>query len=196
MGIKIQVTSGDDPGCEAVIDGQRVPFRIWEWSKRSEHVLSKAELKEREQRPNSWYERWDYHPSGRLVLEIGGWHEGISTKFVDRKRRRLEEKLGSFIESLHLIAQQEKEREQQRIRRYRQELEEEAKRCKEQRRREEEQKRVQELLNQVANWHRSTQVREFISAAETKRIETSGAIAPGTPFVELGTMGHGVCGSN
>jgi len=183
-GHRVEVTSGEKQKTVAVIDGQKIEFGLWEWAKRVDHVPTKAELEERKKYPNSSYiNRWDYKPSGRLVLEINRWrYSGFRTTFMDRKRHRLEDLVDGFLESLGMASLDEKERERERIRQHQEWEAAEKRRIEEQRRWEEEQKRVQELLNQVANFQRSRQIREFISAVESSRTETGSPIATGTRF--------------
>jgi hypothetical protein len=66
---------------------EKVPFYIREASKRCDHRLTDKEKKELKRWEHTYIPKYDYHPTGNLVLNADGyWARGIKNKWADGKR--------------------------------------------------------------------------------------------------------------
>jgi hypothetical protein len=147
----------------ASVDGENLAFSLRELAFRRDHVITEKEKEDLRRWPSWSLRKWDYYPSGNLVLEItsdGVW--GVKTRWKEGKRARLGQQVNSFIEGLEKAAQNIKARRAERERE-RLAWEERARKEEEIRlRRLEKERRLQELRQQAANWRQSHCIREFI----------------------------------
>src|SRR5947208_16348453 len=60
-GHKVMITAEEKPRTMALIDGQQIPFSLWECSRSREHVLSKTEAMESNQHLHRSMWRWVSH---------------------------------------------------------------------------------------------------------------------------------------
>jgi len=161
--------------CVSVL-GETIEFGLREFLKQTKRKLSSAERKDR-----PWANEFEFshNPSGRLTFEIKTWG-CLRTNWADSEKKKLEECLNDFIVGLIKNAVELRtraiEREQEARRR------EEQQRRQEEiaRRKREEEARLQNLLNQTENWHRSKQIREYIQAVKDDAIRKNGCIEPGS----------------
>lgn len=161
--------------CVSVL-GETIEFGLREFLKQTKRKLSPAERKER-----PWANEFEFshNPSGRLTFELKTWG-CLRTNWADSEKKKLEDCLNDFIVGLIKNAVELRtraiEREQEARRR------EEQQRRQEEiaRRKREEEARLQRLLNQTENWHRSKQIREYIQAVKDDAIRNNGGIEPGS----------------
>jgi len=96
----------------AVINGERIPFHLFETMERKERAPT---YEERMEMRTSWRVRgpfYTYSPTGVLSLQIeGDWYkERHRRKWTDGKPRLLEDCLYSFVRSLLLSADRRREK--------------------------------------------------------------------------------------
>jgi len=143
----------------AKVQGETITFEITEKRKRIDHVKTPDEI-----RRGAYTDRWDYFPSGELVLTFKGEHY-YSRQWKDGKLKledRILEILAEFFECSKYQkrrriewAEAEKRREEERkiaAEIARQEQEEEA--------------RQKELEEQAINWNRAVFIHNFVKASE------------------------------
>lgn len=161
----------------AKISNEKVRFRLRELLDKRE--ITPAEKKQHEQR--SWLYRFApyvYFPSGRLVLSIEEYGEGLRCHWSDGKRQKIEGCLRSFIAGLVNIAEKLKARDL-RIEQQRQEwAEQERRRHEEEQRRLEEQSKIREMESMMVSWEKSQRIRRFVSAVEEAVIQKRGRLDP------------------
>jgi hypothetical protein len=149
------------------IFGETVSFYLREPSRRTDHQLTEKEKKERERRSHSWAPRYDYHPSGTLVLKIDRYAaDGVKRRWKDGKRSRVEDHIQEIVCNVIKIADLRRTR---RIERKKQEEEWEKQRQRRAelaRLRQIELERRDDLEKQATNWVKSQQLREYIQAVE------------------------------
>jgi len=102
-----------------VVDGETVVLSLKEGTKRVDHVQTQEEADREERRATAarrqnWavhsrlYQplpRWDYHPTGVLVLEIdNGAYLGVQKRWSDRQSRKLESLLNDVLVGLAAFA--------------------------------------------------------------------------------------------
>lgn len=108
-------------------------------------------------------------PSGILCLSIhpGVYFQGfIQQNWRDREKRKLEDSLNKFIEGLAKIAVLKKEHIQRKQQEEQERIERQKKWEEDRRRAEAEKQKLERLMNNVENWHKSRRIREYISAVE------------------------------
>jgi len=67
-------------------------------SRRSDHQLTNEDKEELKSWPHTYFQKYDYHPSGCLVLEIDSyWADGLKSRWMDGKKKRLENQLHEFV---------------------------------------------------------------------------------------------------
>ncbi|CAG1771496.1 hypothetical protein BAC3_01858 [uncultured bacterium] len=156
-------------------------FCLKEQTTRKEKVFTKEELKERAKHPwlrDSIEYVWEHN--GKFTLSISRWGlglpDGARLNWSDSERIKIEDQLNKFIigllkSAIHIRSEQIKRQraEQERIERERQRAEKE-------RLRKEEEARVEELYNEVTDWHMAEYIRAYIKAVKDKH----GEITPGS----------------
>lgn len=145
---------------QVLLEGMPVTFKMLETARRSEHVVTRAEQLELDRGRHPYLPRYDFHPSGRLELEITRpWHDELTALWRDRKNRPLERALAEVLVNMESIVDAAHQREKERH------LEEET-RKEIQRRDMEEQKRIEKLHQLVSDWKTVREIRAFLDAAE------------------------------
>ena len=145
--------------------GVRVAFRMEEPADRSDHKETEQERKEKVGRP--WFSppRWDYTPSGRLLLRIGGpWH--VQGTWSDRGERKLESHIPEFLVRLYEVAIGERAARVVREEQARQYQLQRQREIEEQQARVRERQRLEELEEQASRWARSRRIREYVAEVE------------------------------
>ena len=180
-GMTVSIKPMPDFKTRAFIKGEEVPFGIYEPSKQVPHKLTADEnrrMKEYGHDP-SWFQKYDYIPSGKLSLvDKGHWEPVPLVK--DTEKKPIEECLNEFIIGLIKAAEVQKadriERERRRA------ADEEARRRREEIERQgrEEEERLKTLERQVEAWTKSQQIRTFVEAVRTVAVQKDGKIMPGS----------------
>lgn len=147
--------------------GEKISFFIREPTRRSDHQLTKEDKEELERWLHAHIQKYDYHPTGCLILEIDGyWSEGVKNRWTDGKKKPLEHQLQEFVCNVIKIAdlkrtwrikREEEEREWEKQRQHR---------AEQARLRQIELERRDDLEKQATNWVKSQQLREYIKAVE------------------------------
>jgi len=135
---------------------------------------------------NPWrsYEKYVYIPSGELVLKINNVHWGnIRHSWADGKKARLENCLNDFVIGLIRASSVLRSRDLQREIEKQEREEIERQRIEKERAIQEEKNRVSALLQDVINWHKSKEIREYIEAVKEQASRDNGKV---TPDSELG----------
>ena len=176
-GMTVSIKPTPDFKTRAFIKGEEVPFGIYEPSKQVPHTLTadeKRRMKEYGHDP-SWFQKYDYIPSGKLSLvEKGHWEPVPLVK--DTEKKPVEECLNAFIIGLIKAAEVQKadriEREKRRA------ADEEADRRREEieRQRIEAEERFKTLERQVEAWTKSQQIRAFVEAVKASTVKARGPI--------------------
>ncbi len=184
-GYQTGTTGGDRTcagGAAVVIGGHRFEVVLAEERRRVPHQLTAAE----QSRPADyrWAPRWDYVPSGRLVLRLGHGSYGPPLA-TDRTRWQIEDRLGHAFERLEAAAADAVKRDQQRAR---EEQERQARHEAELERQRREQiaaGRVSHLTGQVAAWRLAADIHAFVDQARSSvdpRDSTAAAWLDGAVF--------------
>ena len=150
-----------------IVFDEKVSFFLREPSRRSDHLLTKEDNEKLERWSHAFIQKYDYHPSGCLTLEIDGyWAHGFKSRWTDGKKKRMENQLHEFVCNVIKIADLRRTR---RIEREKQEREWELERQRQAelaRLRQIELERREDLEKQAENWVKSRQLREYIQAVE------------------------------
>jgi len=143
---------------------------LWltEHIKRSDHVMTEKEKQDKARYGWSFANKYDYAPSGRLILEVARpWKpEGLQRKWTDRKTKTLEDQLGEVVVAIEQAgdAAQVLEEEHQR---QKQAEEQRRKRAEEARKRAAYFKALRRDLNRMARcWTQAKEIRSFLEAVE------------------------------
>jgi hypothetical protein len=162
--------------------GEWVEIGLEEHANRKDHEFTQKEKDEQRKYGRPLYPpKYDFFPNGRLVLRIKNVHSRqVRHAWSDTAGKRLENLLNSFIVGLTNAAvdirasRLEREREA-REREERRRIAEE-----EERRRRQEEQRFKILDEQVANWHKSQNIRQYVEAVRKIAIWKYGSIEPGS----------------
>jgi hypothetical protein len=149
----------------AQIAGEKVQFRLRELLERRE--MTPTEKKQHEHRP--WLHRFApyvYFPSGRFVLSIEEYLDGLRHQWSDGKKQKLENCLNAFIGGMFKAAEVLKARHLEWERQKREREEQERRRHEQEQRQIEEQNKIKHLDALLANWTKSRKVREFVHVLE------------------------------
>jgi len=160
----VSVDSGLKDSNNASIKGEKVCFSIFEDYRRIDHIPTKEE----KTRPSWDIKKYDYHPTGKLSLNISvNGAYGTRKKWSDSKTGKLEEKVGKFIDGAIFVSHVLKIERQKREEDHRNWEEEQRQREENEKRLAEEKTRLKELEQQAALWAKSEQIRGFAQAVET-----------------------------
>lgn len=171
-GHQVGIQDGFKKSLGVRINGQPVEFGLEEKFQRIKRPDDKS------RRPDPWgYRRYEYVPTGTLILKITQWGvDGLQKTWSDGKTSKLESCLNDVVVGLLKVAEAAK------ARRLKQEQEEQLRREAERRRQEEEQKRQEELARrqaleqEAANWAKAQQLRAYLSALKSMLIAKHGEI--------------------
>jgi hypothetical protein len=154
--------------------GEDIAFALWEGNEAYEPVLTPAQQREKEKYP-FMYDRAHYRPSGKLSLRIrDSYSVRRSDGWEDNDKKKVEERLNTFVmalirkalrEKMERMERQKREREWQERRRLQEEQE---------RQRREQQARLEKLEQEVTAWNKSQLIREYVEAVG-KAAEKQGA---------------------
>jgi hypothetical protein len=158
--------------------GEELEFGLEEVVERSDHTPTAAE---RRQKTSPWYDPWpryDFTPTGRLVLRVRNhWSRAVRLSWADGRQQRVENCLNNFVGSL-LKASEEMRVRRLEVERRQQQWETDRQRQAElERQRAEEEARLQQLLRESENWHKSQLIRAYVEAV---RVGVVGEIAIGS----------------
>jgi hypothetical protein len=150
-----------------VIFDESVEFFLAEKFRRKDHVLTKEEAEEKKRYTYSFVRRWDYDPTGELMLGFGPYMTtDFRKKWAEGTKKRLEDMLDAFvIEAVKIAAERQRER-RKREEEHRRWMEEQRVLEEETRRQEMEQQRCLELESQADQWAKAERIREYVKAVE------------------------------
>ena len=161
-------------------------LRVREENDRTRHEPTAYELKEKQRWSYTSIPEYDYHPSGRIFIEIHSSFHGGRYRWSDRQRWTLEEKLGQVVDAIEVRSEEERER---RIRREAAEAERKTKidlavEVAKVDLRESHREKV--LLQQVDAWQQANQVRAYLAAMadSSARIEDPEAAAQAESWLQ------------
>jgi len=162
--------------------GEWVEIGLEEHANRKSHELTQKEKDEQRKYGSPLYPpKYDFSPNGRLTLRIKNVRSGhVRQTWSDTSGKRLENLLNYFIVGLTNAAvdirasRLEWEREAREMEERRRIAEEE------ERRRRQEEQRFKILEEQVANWHKSQNIRQYVEAVRRMAIWKFGSIKPGS----------------
>jgi hypothetical protein len=176
-GFRVAAGVGEQRLTEVVVMGEKMIIRLSESYRRKERELTPRELKRQEREPWLYRNEYTYYSTGELTLTILNSGYGVQTNWSDGKRK-IEERLGSFIIGMIKAAH---ERIETRLRREREEREREERwRIREEKARlyKEEKERFQLLEQETENWHKSQRLRAYIEAVRQDAIGRHGSVDP------------------
>ena len=156
------------PASRIELEGVELFFRIREKTTQQPHVLTKKELRERAEGYHWSTPRYDYHPTGRLNLELSyaaNW--GTLRLFKDTQKNPIEDQLNHVLADVYLTMDRiiRNRVEQEKIQQVQAENEQRQKElAKEQAL---EQRRFEALLSEVSDWHTSQTIRAYLDAVRS-----------------------------
>jgi hypothetical protein len=149
------------------IRGETIAFGIRESVKQRDHAPTPRELEER--RRSSWWSspRWDYDPTGTLMLKIEEFTRARTRKtWSDRSSRPLEAQLNDVVGGMVLVAEAKRHDDQERLRQQQAYHDAEQRRLELERQRQEEEARRRDLHAQADRWASSRRLRRYLDAVE------------------------------
>lgn len=162
---------------------QKIEILLEEPARKIERILTSQEKKDIEKNPWRSYEKYTYVPSGELVLKINNVYWGnIRHTWADGKKARLENCLNDFVIGLIRASSVLRSRDLQREIEKREWEELEQKRIEKERAIQEEKNKVSALLQDVKNWNKSKQIREYIDAVKEQASRDNGKVTPDSEF--------------
>lgn len=169
--------------------GKTFEFGLKEHTTRKLKVFTKEELKERAK--YSWLrDRVEYvwEHNGKFTLAIKGWGFpcGFRENWSDAERTKVEDRLNNFISELIKAAVKIRSDEIKKKREEQERLERERQRAEKERLRKEEEARIEELYNEVTDWHMAEYIRAYIKALKDKH----GEITPGSELEKWTTWAN------
>jgi len=85
--------------------GEAYPILFEESTRQIDHVLTKAQEKDKAQGHSYYAPKWDYVPSGILTLAIQTWNsDGLTHRWSDRENRPLETRLNEIFIGMARLA--------------------------------------------------------------------------------------------
>jgi len=174
-----------------VIFDEVVEISLKEKVRRIPHVPTKKEIEH--QKRYGWEPRqnWDYQPTGKLTLSIGGYFsEGFRKNWSDTKHRQLEALLGDFVRGVYRVARAKRDRT---IKREEEELrwqEELQRRQEEAERQEQERKKRLELEDQAERSSKAKPLRAYLKELEAATAEKGWIEIDGKPVKEWMKWAH------
>jgi len=149
---------------------ENMKLGIREPMKRIEHVPTRRELVNKERHGWEIYTKYDYIPSGNLVLDVNGEkYRSLDASVRDTKSKKLEERLNEFVVRLANAAYENHQRRLKREEEWRlQEIKREQHEERERQRKEAERRR-QLLLEEAGRYSQAAELRAYISAVQEKQ---------------------------
>ncbi len=139
-------------------------------------ILMREKSKQIENKPqkNSWdYRKFDYIPTGILILKIEGYFDAHFKKtWMDSPKALLEEQLNDFMIGLAKAAVAERKTRERRESLHRQWAWEREQAEFERQRLEEEKKRTEHLQQMVSAWIEAKHIKEFLSVIERSSVQS------------------------
>ena len=162
--------------------GEWVEIGLEEHANRKDHELTAKEKEElRKYGRVSYAPKYDFFPNGRLILRIKNVYSGhVRHTWSDNAGKRLESLLNSFIAGLTNAAVDIRASRLEREREAREREERRRKAEEEERLKREEERRLKILDEQVVNWHKSQNIRQYVEAVHKMAIWKFGSIEPGS----------------
>lgn len=155
---------------QVLVFGEAFQFNLQEHVDRTQKPMTRSSI---------FGSKYEYRPSGRLILRIETYIEGRKN-WSDGSRQRVEGCLNDFIALLVEEAAIKRAERAEQERRKRLEEEERRRREEAELRREEEEARIQALIKGAEAWERSRQIRAYLKAVKEQAIEKYGQIASGS----------------
>jgi len=158
---------------------QKIQISLEEPVRKLERVLTPQEKKDLEKHPWKYFDKYSYVPSGELVLKINNVYWGnIRHSWADGKKAKIENCLNDFVIGLIRASSvlRSKDLQEEIERQEREEIERQ--RIEKERAIQEERERVLALLQDVKNWHKSKQIREYIEAVKEQSVKNNGTVGP------------------
>lgn len=154
------VLSAEGRGYCIEVDGERVRFWLMEHTERQKRIP-----KDEQEAKSFLFERFSYHPSGRMSFGIKDFENGWDIQqWSDVKGRKLEDCIEEIVTAISLAGQTIKQRRQQLEARRRAAELELQQQIDARRRWEEEMARRKDLMQQSSNWREADGLRKFIEA--------------------------------
>jgi hypothetical protein len=155
------------PDTRLVIFGETVEFSLAERIRRNDHVPTQKEIEEQKRYYWSTPRKWDYEPTGELVLSFGPY---LTTAFrkswSDGIKKRVEDMLDDFVLGAIKIAK-ERQRERLICEEKQRKWEEEQRILQEERRRQErERQRLLDLESDAEQWAKAKRLRAYVRAVQ------------------------------
>lgn len=133
-------------------------------------IRERYKQKEREpkDRTRGYYWRtYEYKPTGNLVVELGGIYPR-SGNFEDSAKSVIEDRIGELLRFLIQSAHENRKRRREEEEKCRREEERERDRQEKLRLIKAEEGRLQKLLAEVRDWHRSVRIRNYVTAVKAQ----------------------------
>ena len=158
--------------------GETIEFGLREFIKRTE----RAPVSDEKKRYSWLYEKYDYTPSGKLILSIKSYiGTGLRKNWSDGQKRRVEDSLNDFVVGSIKVAVEMRAWKLERERLGEREWQEqERRRLEEERLRREQEELFQCLSNDASAWHKSRNIRAYADAVKHAAIKEHGEILPGS----------------
>lgn len=166
----VSIQEGKRTTTFVLVNGETLTFSLNEKFTRSEHVLTPHEKARYGQLSHS-APRYDYRPTGILSFCLRNAAYGSQSRWADTQHRKLEERLGTFIQGLEIAAGRVKAwREENERRRIEYEAEEKHRMEQEERMRLEQSKAIK-LSNDVQAWVQARRTRAYV--VELQKLKTA-----------------------
>jgi len=157
--------------------GETIEFGLRESIKRTE----REPLPDEKKRYSWQYEKYDYHPTGKLILSIkNSIGTGLRKNWSDGQKHRVEDSLNDFVVGLIKAAVDMRAWKLERDRQHREWQEQERLRLEEEKRRREQEELLQCLSNDASAWHKSRNIRAYADAVKHAVIKEHGEILSGS----------------
>jgi hypothetical protein len=168
---KIAITweTSEEAKLHVTVLGERVAFWMGERIQRVARALTPQEEAKKKASPYSYFQQWDYKPTGELSLVISDvpYDSRIRQTWADGTIQRLEKCLGDFVAGLYLTALAIKKKRAEREQWEREWNERQRRRELEQRREAEFERKAKIISEATDAWHRSERIAEFAVALGT-----------------------------
>lgn len=173
---------GYDTGLRLSILGEELSFRMFEPSRRKDHVLTAKEREDKKLYPNScWHKKFDYDPCGQMEFSVTGHgFYGSSATWRDTSKRPFESIVNEVIVRMLWIVDELKTKREERVREERERAERERQRREAEEKRRREEARVRALLKELKSWERSMRIRRYVRAVEKSALSRPSGIEPGS----------------